>query len=356
MAQQEEAKIPAPEDEKSDQSKPIQFNQTEFSACSAVDIHNRLLFSWQTLFIDIRIEKEYEKGHIKKSINIPFSLDEEDVIEEIKHELTSMSQNSKIDIYCYSNKQMMKNKTNIEWYKYIQSVINKEFINQFDETSDFYKEGYQFGIFNILDIDYQSFANKYPKLLNLDMFKSSDTIKQYPSIIIENKLLLGDSDDAENRQTMIDYKITHILNITQLIDNEFENDKELNIKYLRFQISDSPDTNIADKFEQSIKFITDALNENNGNNNNIVLVHCFAGISRSSSAVISYIMKSRKIKFEDAVKFVRSQRRIIEPNAGFVKQLKKWGENGYEWGEKESQEYNKESHFITDIYGIGYDD
>ena len=59
-------------------------------------------------------------------------------------------------------------------------------------------------------------------------------IKQYPSIIIENKLLLGDSDDAENKQVMIDYKITHILNITQIVDNEFENDKELNIKYLRF--------------------------------------------------------------------------------------------------------------------------
>ena len=45
----------------------------------------------------------------------------------------------------------------------------------------------------------------------------------------------------------------------------------------------------------------------------------------------------------------------MEPNAGFVKQLKKWGENGYEWGEQDNKEYNAEEHYITDIYQIGYE-
>jgi protein-tyrosine phosphatase len=56
--------------------------------------------------------------------------------------------------------------------------------------------------------------------------------------------------------------------------------------------------------------------------NRKVLVHCAAGVSRSASFVIAYIMKSRKIGFDEAYTFVKSKRPIITPNSGFVKQLK----------------------------------
>ena len=332
-----------PKDEPDDESdeKGISFDQMELTMCSCADIHNRLLFSWQTLAIDIRSEKEYLQSHIKKFINIPLDSDEQNVLESIDNALECLckSQSMPIDLYFYSNKEMIEKKLDTKWYKYIQKMIaiklkkekekeDAEDVPQYPWNRD-NEEKYVFTSINVLDVDYQTFANKYKKLLNFDNSGQSDLVKKYPSIIIENKLLLGDSDNAEDKNVMIEYGITHILNITQLVDNEFENDKELNIKYLRYELSDSPDENIADKFNDCIQFIQDALNENDGDNKNTVLVHCFAGVSRSSSAVISYFMKTKNMSFDDAYHFVQSKRRIIDPNEGFVEQLKKWQQNGY---------------------------
>jgi hypothetical protein len=52
-----------------------------------------------------------------------------------------------------------------------------------------------------------------------------------------------------------------------------------------------------------------------------VLVHCFKGVSRSASIIIAYIMRERKILYKEAMPIVKSARRCIWPNAGFVEQL-----------------------------------
>jgi hypothetical protein len=53
----------------------------------------------------------------------------------------------------------------------------------------------------------------------------------------------------------------------------------------------------------------------------VVLVHCRAGISRSVSTVIAYLMKRYKMSFGLARKLVVLKRPIIEPNSGFVRIL-----------------------------------
>jgi protein-tyrosine phosphatase len=56
-----------------------------------------------------------------------------------------------------------------------------------------------------------------------------------------------------------------------------------------------------------------------------VLVHCHAGVSRSSTIVISYLMRKYiNFSLNDALKFVKSKRPIIKPNKGFMKQLQKY--------------------------------
>ena len=52
-----------------------------------------------------------------------------------------------------------------------------------------------------------------------------------------------------------------------------------------------------------------------------VLVNCFAGVSRSATIVIAYLMYKNKWGVEDAISFVKSKRNIIYPNYGFVCQL-----------------------------------
>jgi len=52
-----------------------------------------------------------------------------------------------------------------------------------------------------------------------------------------------------------------------------------------------------------------------------VLVHCRRGISRSASTVIAYVMKSRGLSLKESMEHVKKCRSIVDPNAGFQKQL-----------------------------------
>ena len=53
-----------------------------------------------------------------------------------------------------------------------------------------------------------------------------------------------------------------------------------------------------------------------------ILVHCAAGMSRSPTLVIAYLMIENRWSFEEAYNFVKKKRPLTEPNIGFVKQLK----------------------------------
>jgi len=48
-----------------------------------------------------------------------------------------------------------------------------------------------------------------------------------------------------------------------------------------------------------------------------VLVVCTAGISRSASVVISYLIKKYKMSYESAFEKVKTARIFIKPNDGF---------------------------------------
>jgi protein-tyrosine phosphatase len=56
--------------------------------------------------------------------------------------------------------------------------------------------------------------------------------------------------------------------------------------------------------------------------NQRVVVNCFAGISRSTSIVLAYIMYKYKLTLLESLQFVRSKRSIVNPNPGFLQQLK----------------------------------
>lgn len=53
-------------------------------------------------------------------------------------------------------------------------------------------------------------------------------------------------------------------------------------------------------------------------------MHCFAGVSRSSTIVISYLMKKLNWSFKQALDHVRKQRWVVNPNPGFVRQLRRY--------------------------------
>ena len=52
-----------------------------------------------------------------------------------------------------------------------------------------------------------------------------------------------------------------------------------------------------------------------------VLVHCLAGISRSVTVTVAYLMFSMSLSFDDAYEFLRQVRPNISPNFNFIGQL-----------------------------------
>lgn len=56
----------------------------------------------------------------------------------------------------------------------------------------------------------------------------------------------------------------------------------------------------------------------------VVLVHCNAGVSRSASVVIGFLMSQEKMSFDEAFSTVKTARPSIQPNPGFMNQLKKY--------------------------------
>jgi protein-tyrosine phosphatase len=69
-------------------------------------------------------------------------------------------------------------------------------------------------------------------------------------------------------------------------------------------------------FDENYEWVTKMRQQNKK-----VLFHCAAGVSRSASFVIAYLMKDQGISYQEAFNFVKSKRSIIRPNSGFVQQL-----------------------------------
>ena len=57
-----------------------------------------------------------------------------------------------------------------------------------------------------------------------------------------------------------------------------------------------------------------------------VYVHCAAGVSRSGSVVVAYIMWRDRKGLSEALKWVRERRQCVAPNEAFIKQLKDFSE------------------------------
>lgn len=120
-------------------------------------------------------------------------------------------------------------------------------------------------------------------------------------------LYLGDIRCASNLQILQEHKIKYILNVTDDIPFFFKN----NFEYARIPIKDNPAVNISFFFNHSSSYIENRIRDGN------IFIHCYAGISRSSSIVIAYLIIKKKYSYKDAYNLVKSKRPCIRPNKGF---------------------------------------
>ena len=106
--------------------------------------------------------------------------------------------------------------------------------------------------------------------------------------------------------------ITNIINCTLEIPN-------LNLPSLeciQIHVEDTPSARLGIYFDRCADKIHQV--QSRGGR---TLVHCVAGISRSASLCIAYLMKYQKMSLDQAYYHVKKRRPVIRPNVGFWRQL-----------------------------------
>jgi len=124
-------------------------------------------------------------------------------------------------------------------------------------------------------------------------------------------LYFGSQDVACDSNILSALRITDILSVGVTVPTH----RDLSYKFI--EAYDLPSFNMKNIFDECFSYI-----ENVRLLNRRVFVHCNAGISRSPTIIIAYVMKHLKISFEDSFKLVKETRFTINPNAGFISQLK----------------------------------
>ena len=127
------------------------------------------------------------------------------------------------------------------------------------------------------------------------------------------RIYVGDINAAKNKNYLQRHGITHIVNAAAEIPNYYPHD----FVYIDLGLRDSSmGESIGHAVQRAYHFIDGALKANG-----VVLVHCAAGISRSTSTVIFFLMYKFMIPYQHALQLVRSRRPVTKPNPSYEQQL-----------------------------------
>ncbi|EPB68459.1 dual specificity phosphatase, catalytic domain protein [Ancylostoma ceylanicum] len=108
--------------------------------------------------------------------------------------------------------------------------------------------------------------------------------------------------------------ITHVVNLSIGCPRASAITSDEN--FLRIPVNDSYQEKLSPHFETAWEFL-----EGVRRSGNVVLIHCLAGISRSPTLAISYVMRYKNMSSEDAYRLVKEKRPSISPNFNFMGQL-----------------------------------
>ncbi|XP_052770965.1 dual specificity protein phosphatase 4-like [Mya arenaria] len=205
------------------------------------------------------------------------------------------------------------------------------------ETSDLtlilhglHKHAYGLQSVTVLRGGYPTFRSKFPELCD----RSVRTVKPVPvaqcgqpspiqlsrpaidTQLMPSELLshlyIGEEKHILHPDILHRIGITAILNVsTSCLDQP-----PSGFRYKSIPIRDNSTENISTWFNETLQYIEDTRREGGK-----VLVHCKAGVSRSATICIAYLMVHSSLSLDKAFDFVQARRTIIAPNMNFMQQL-----------------------------------
>ena len=122
------------------------------------------------------------------------------------------------------------------------------------------------------------------------------------------------------------------------------------MKYLSLKQDDRMDQLIHKQSPAVIEFIDNAREENV---NNKVFVHCQAGISRSATCVIAYLMARENMTLKEAFLHTKECRNQIGPNLGFMEELMKYEKDLFQTTETT---FSMIDYYIASLVNMGIDE
>ncbi|XP_006894855.1 PREDICTED: dual specificity protein phosphatase 18 [Elephantulus edwardii] len=129
---------------------------------------------------------------------------------------------------------------------------------------------------------------------------------------VTSSLYISSAMAANNRHMLSSHQITTVINVSVEVTNTRYED----IQYMQVPVADTPISRLCDFFDPIADHIH-SVEMKQGR----TLLHCVAGVSRSATLCLAYLMKYHAMSLLDAHLWTKSCRPIIRPNNGFWEQL-----------------------------------
>lgn len=163
------------------------------------------------------------------------------------------------------------------------------------------------------------------------MFKLEDyTIKSYSSfdssepcnLVLEpaqslGGLCIGDYRGSQDLECLKTFNIAVVLDVA---GTGYRHPDKIVQHFKVVKADDNPEFDLSVHFNDCFDYIHEHRTKGY-----TVLVHCGAGISRSATIVIGYLMKYQGMNLKSSLDFLVEKRPCVYPNKGFLKQLFEYG-------------------------------
>ncbi|GMH33326.1 hypothetical protein BSKO_01160 [Bryopsis sp. KO-2023] len=246
-----------------------------------------------TLIFDVRNQKYFKKRHVNQAFCV------------------RLSSNGKALVDYSKSEYKVKWSQGVWWGKEIL-VYGDAGLKKSHPVIDFLLKEGQCKRISYHKEGYDEFEKRYPFLCTPSLKPNS--VKSYPSQIVPNLLYLGDLGHAASLERLSELNIKSVVTI----HNHPERTKfPAEYRHLRLEMPDIEVADISQYFNAVYGLIEDARAANTA-----VLVHCGAGVSRSSTLCVAYLMRKNLWSLEKANDHCKERRSRVSVNQGFWNALR----------------------------------